>query len=71
MAEGAAVPLMQFPLLVRARIWTLATVPATARLLFAKDTVESLTSTNKCWQTGSQFKVHPRDGTHIDESLYL
>ena len=42
-----------------------------AHRLFKKDTVGSLTSTNECWQTGSQCNVHPRDGTHTDESPCL
>ena len=48
MAEVTDVPLMQCPLLVRAEIWNLAIVLAIACLLLMKDTVGSLTSTNKC-----------------------
>ena len=62
---------MQCPLLVKAGICNLFMVPAIARLLFAKDTVASLTSTNSCWQMGCLFNVHPKDVTHIDESLCL
>ena len=45
-AGSVTVPLMQFPLLVRAGIWNLAMVPAIARLVFTMDTVGSLTSTD-------------------------
>ena len=55
MSEDGAVPLMQFPLLVRAIIWNLAMVLAIAHLLFVKDTMRSLTATNKCWQMGQMF----------------
>ena len=41
-----------FPAVVRAGILNVPLGPAIARLLFAKDTVESFTSTNNCWQTG-------------------
>ena len=71
LAEAVAVLLMQFTLLVRAGICNLFKVPVITRLLFAKDTVRSLTSTNECWQTGFPFNVHPRDGTHIDETPWL
>ena len=67
MAEGSAVPLMQCPPLVRAGIRNLFTVSVIAHLLFVKDTIGSLTSTNECQQTGSPFNVHPRDDTHIGE----
>ena len=66
LAEGKAVPLMQCPLLVRARNCNLSMVLAIAHLLFAKDTVGSLTSTNECWQMGRSFNVHPNDTTHTD-----
>ena len=51
LAEGMAVPMVQCLLLFRAGICNLYMVPAIARLLFAKNTMESLTSTNECWQT--------------------
>ena len=46
---------MKCPLLIRA---DLARVPAIACLLFAKDTVGSLKSTNKCWRTGHCTFIH-------------
>ena len=46
LAEGAAVPLMQRLLLVRAGIWNFAMVPAIACLLFTKDTMGPFTSNN-------------------------
>ena len=46
LAEGTAVPLMRCPLLVRAGIWNLAMVPAIANILFTKDNIRFLTSTN-------------------------
>ena len=44
LVEGMAVPLMHFPLWVRAGIWKLAMVPAMGCLLCMEDTVRSLTS---------------------------
>ena len=62
-AEGAAILLMQCPLLVSAGIWNLAMVPAIARLLFRTDIVGSLTFTE--WrQAGHPFNIYPRDVTH-------
>ena len=51
LAEGMARPLMKYPLKVRAGIWNLFMVPEIARLLFVKDNVGSLMSTNSCRQT--------------------
>ena len=51
---------------VRAGICNLFRVQATARLLFVKDTVWSLTSTNvNTSRRDAQFNVHPRDGARI------
>lgn len=68
---GTAVPLIQFPLSVRAGIWNLFMVLTIAHLFFGKDTVSSLTSTNQCCETGCQFNVNLRGSTHIDESSCL
>ena len=46
LAEGAAVLLMQCPLLVQAGIWNFAMVLVIARLLFVRDTMGYLTPTN-------------------------
>ena len=46
MAEGAAVLLMQSPVLLRTGIWNLALVLAITHVLFVKDTMISLTSTD-------------------------
>ena len=62
--ERVAVLLMQCPLLVRAGICNLFMVPAIARRPFTKDTVGCLTYINLCWQTGCQFNINQRDGTH-------
>ena len=68
LAEGGAVLLMQCPLLVRAEIWNLFKVLVIVHLLFTKEIMGSLTSTNEYWQMGHPFNVHPRDGTRTDES---
>ena len=49
---------LPLPAIVKARILTM--VPEIARLLFAKYSTGSLTST--------KLNDHPRDGTHLDES---
>ena len=63
LAEAQTMPLMQCPLLVRAGIWDLFSVPAIARLLFVKDNMGSLTAANKCLQTGHPGS-QPFDGQH-------
>ena len=62
---------MQCPLLVMAEICNLPLVPAIACLIFAIETMGSLTPTNSCWQTGRWFNVHLRNSTHVDESPCL
>jgi len=57
-----------FPAVVKSGIWNLVMVPTIARLLFAKDTLGYLTSTNECWQIVRLINSHPRDSTHFDES---
>ena len=68
---GYAADAVAMPVLVRAGICNFFMVLVIARQLFAKDTVGSWTSINKYWQRRRSFNVHPRDGTHIDESPCL
>ena len=65
MAEVMAVPLMQCPLLFKAGICNFFRVPGIARLLFTKDTVRSLTSTNEYWPMGRPiYRPSERRHTH-------
>ena len=55
--------------LIWERICNLFWVLAIARLLFTKDTMESLTSTNEFWQTGRPSRDVPLD--HHTENCHI
>ena len=60
-----------FPAVVGGGIMNLVMVMAIACILFAKDTVESETPPTNAGRRDTQFNIHPRDSTYIDESPCL